>query len=171
MKLQKPAEVRRKEHYTLPQPLLRLPLSVGFCSCILRLSLVSVAPGLVMPHNIVLGDGCKWARLNGDDRGLVLSHGCGCGSIWIAWLDRGPQSVIEITEWRKTGRIYDEALAVRLLVGWVLRVAMNTVLGQQRVTIDKVTCGLLLLLLLSGFVQLDQLLLGRDKLLGLSNVL
>jgi hypothetical protein len=47
---------------------------------------------------------------------------------------------------------------------------MIIVLRQQRATLDKMTRRLLLLSI-SGFVYLDQMLLACDKLLGNSNVL
>jgi len=71
----------------------------------------------------------------------------------------------------EAGRVYDELLAMGWLVGRVLGgVVMIIVLGQQRATLDKMTRRLLLLSI-SGFIHLDQLLLACDKLLGNSNVL
>jgi hypothetical protein len=71
----------------------------------------------------------------------------------------------------EAGRVYNELLAPGWLVGRVLGgVVKIIVLGQQRATLDKMTRRLLLLSV-SGFIQLDQLLLACDKLLANSNVL
>jgi hypothetical protein len=71
----------------------------------------------------------------------------------------------------EAGRVYNKLLATGWLVGRVLGgVVIIIVLGQQQATLNKMTCRLLLLSI-SGFIYLDQLLLACDKLLGNSNVL
>jgi hypothetical protein len=71
----------------------------------------------------------------------------------------------------ETGRVNDELLAARWLVGRVLGgVVVIIVLGEQRATLDKTTRRLLLLSI-SGFIHLDQLPLVGGKLPGKSNVL
>jgi hypothetical protein len=71
----------------------------------------------------------------------------------------------------EAGRVHDELLATGWLVGRVLGgVVVIIVLGQQWATLDKMTRRLLLLSI-SGFIHLDQLLLACDKLLVNSNVL
>jgi hypothetical protein len=71
----------------------------------------------------------------------------------------------------EVGRVYNKLLAIGWLVGRVLGgVVIIIILGQQRATLDKMTRRLLLLLI-SGFIYLDQLLLAYDKLLSNLNIL